>query len=108
MAKSINSTALQRHIPVLADDIPAEAAPRLARCQPETRALVDVTRRAEHLVRPQRNALITTLAGEPDAFIGQPGAKAASARDRIDQQKTKAGDLLGLLHQKYRSDVLAV
>jgi len=46
-----------------------------------------VTRHGEHLMRPQRNALIAALAGEPDAFIRQPGAKAAPARHRINQKQ---------------------
>ena len=48
------------------------------------------------------------MVGELNALIRKPGAKAAPARSRIDQQEAQAGDLVGILHQKHRSDILAV
>ena len=57
---------------------------------------------------PERHAAIATLTGEPHALVRQPGAEAAPARDRIDQQQSQAGDRVGVLDQKHASDVLAV
>src|SRR5690349_10659919 len=79
--------ALQRQIPVLADDILAEVAHRLAGPQAKARALIDMPRRREHAVGPQRDALISALAGEADTLLRQSGAKAAPARHRLDQQQ---------------------
>src|ERR1700756_2227559 len=81
---SLRISCLQQQIPVLADNILAEAAPRLTRCQPKTGTVVDVASRGEHTVRPECNSAVALCAGKPNALTGQAGAKAAPTRNRID------------------------
>src|SRR5262249_43589197 len=99
---------LQLHIPVLADDLLAEAAARLARGQAKAGLRVDMTRRGEHAMRPERHTPIAAFAREADAFVGQPFADAKTARRGLDQQEAQARDLVGVLRQQHRADVLPV
>src|SRR5262245_21241970 len=67
-----------------------------------------MARRGEHLVRPERNVPIALRTGEPDTLICKACAQAPPARDRINQEKAQAGDLLGILHETDGSDISAV
>ena len=81
---------------------------RLAGDEPKAGALVDVPRRDQDALRPQRHPAIAGRAGEADAFLGQPRADAEPARLGVDDQQPQLGDLVGRAHHEHRADRLAV
>ncbi len=108
---SLRSSGLQflkLQIPVFADNGFAEAHALLAAGEREARFLIDVPRRGEHAVRPQRHFLVAGAAGKAGAFIDQPRPEPKPARLRIDDQQSDAGNIGRVGDQKNAADIFAV
>src|SRR5439155_2578364 len=100
--------SLQSQIPGLADEVLAEAVMRFRAGQPKAGRLIDVTRRDQDALGPQRDLLITRLPREADAFGDEPRPDAEAARRWLDQQQPQFGGALRALDEKHRTDRFAL
>src|ERR1700694_699422 len=94
-------------LPVFARQIIAEAAVRFLSDQLEPALPVDVARRREIRLRPQRELPVALRAREGDAFVDQALADAPAARLRLDQKQAQLCGRCGLLDDERRADALA-
>src|SRR5688572_18089686 len=74
----------------------------------EARGLVDLARRDEHVVRPQRELAVPLRAREANAFVDELAAYAQATRRRLDIQQTQLRNLVARAHQEDAADDLAV
>src|SRR6478672_7843231 len=71
--RRVSRPALQQiALPGFADEILAEGMMRLPGDQLEARLLIDMARRMEHVVGPERHAPVAGMPGEAQAFLHQP------------------------------------
>src|SRR2546430_14017084 len=75
--------------------------------QPEAGFLIEVSRRAQHAVGPQRELPVARLPGVAHALPHEPGANAEPARLRLDQQQAQLGHRPRMRDEEYRADRLA-
>src|SRR5438874_1312257 len=80
-------SARQLELPGLGDEVLPEAAVRLTRRALESRLLVEVARRGEVLLRPQRDALVTRGARKAHALGDEAAAQPQAARPGLHQQQ---------------------
>src|SRR5262249_19784704 len=98
----------QAQLPDLVDEIEAEAVDGLLRDQREPRVAVQVARREQLAVRPERHLPVARLPSRAHAFGDEAAADAEPARGWIDDQQPQLGDLRGLPDEENRSHRLAV
>src|SRR5437762_3515587 len=104
-----SSARSKLQIPHFADEIIATPAlVRLLLHELESRFFVEVARRAELTLGPERDPAISGLTREANAFFDQSTADTESARARFDEEQTQFRDRRRLLHQHHRTDDLAV
>src|SRR5262245_26840414 len=90
----------QAQVPPPTDQGMSEAPVAFSMDEPEPGGRVDVSRRVEHAVGPERDLPVPDLRGEADTLAHQTRADAEAARLRLDQQEPQLGHRLGLLDEK--------
>src|SRR5215204_987069 len=91
--------------PVLADEVVAE---RVVLFFGDELGDIDLARRVQDVVRPERQLGIAGLPREADARAHQPSAEPEPARFRLDIEEPQLRDLIRLPDQEHRADDLAL
>src|SRR5579883_608258 len=97
------TSARQRQLPRLADQILAEGVVALLLHQMESGGLIDAPRGDENVVGPEAKRAVSLLAREGDASIDEMSADTESAGARLDIKEAQLGHRSGFAHQEYRA-----
>jgi hypothetical protein len=99
---------LERKLPVLSHERLPETAVALALYQAEAGPLVQMARFHQHIVGPQGERPVASLARGVDAGLDQSGPQAVASSPGLDQQEPEPRDLLRRRHQKHAAGPQAV
>src|SRR5215208_4766143 len=94
--------------PVLAYEVVAERVVLFFGDEAEPLGDIDLARRVQDVVRPERQLRIAGLPREADALAHQPSAEPEPARLRLDIEEPQLRDLVRLPDQEHRADGLAL
>src|SRR5215211_7387624 len=103
-----STPSLQLQLPVLADEVLAEAVMLFFLYHLEPFLLVDAPGGVEHAVGPERELFVAAAPGETDALLDEVGAQAQATGLWLDQEKPQFGDRIAGLYNKDATDDLAV
>src|SRR3954462_1184987 len=94
--------------PVLADEVVAERVVLFFGDEAEPLGDIDLARRVQDVVRPQRQLRIAGLPREADARAPRPRAAPGPALFRLEREEPRVRDLVGWRGREHRPDDLAV
>src|SRR6185437_13610751 len=69
---------------------------------------INVSRRMENALRPQRHLLVACLPREADALLNQSPANAQASRLRFNVQQSQLGNFVGSFCDEDRAHTLAI